>query len=254
MTDSWNERAVATLAQFDHQLQAGPLLYTLQQFRTESTKEPTNRRREILNAGRPLAARASEALKETQVAGDTVGLMVEAGLYLLECARPTIEEYGAPPEMTSGRQPNDRLGPNLVSEDFTQGISLMTQGFARGMATGGNMGQLNALRDYIIDTAKGLVMITGEFEKDSQRLGLLCWITQELEDNRLFTVATTELSGLLRNAQQPEGAEAVVRKALKWPLLEQEQLNALKVELASALSEQGKYAEAEAIQRELLEG
>ncbi len=242
------------IEQFDAQRDAGQLLFALQEFRTESTKQPSAERRTILEAGRPIAARAAEAADNEALVGDVAGLMVESGLYLLECARPTVAEADVPRHMLPAdmQDPNARMGPSMFAEELSEGLMLMTRGYAHARENDPNNAQLDSLRDYIIDSAKGLLVGKGEIESDRDRLVLLCTITRALGDVRLFTQAMVELSALLRKAQQPAAAEAVLREGLDWQLLGQEQRNSLLGELASALSEQSRFPEAEAIQREIL--
>lgn len=254
MPDHWDQRAEAAVGQFAQVGTPDLLLAALQQFRMESTRHASAERRRILDAGRIIADRAAELLQQEPATGDTVGLLVETGLYLIECARPTVSESGYPAEALgeAGGDPDRRLGPALFAEDYLRGLQLVTRGFARGMARGGDVQQLHALRRHIVDTAAGLLVPSGRFQQDAQRLALLCGIAQQLEDDLLFTQAVTTLSSLFRDARQPEAAEQALNKALQWPLLGRPQRDAIKGELASALSEQHKFADAEAIQRELL--
>ena len=255
MVNTWNMQAKAALAQFDQQPNITQLLYTIQDFRQASFDKPTAERREILNAGRPLVSRAEEVIKQNQGMGDMAGLLVETGIYLIECARKTVEESGVPPEMVDYYQgPYTRLGPKLASEDFIQGITIVTKGYIKGDEQGHDINQMNALRDFIIDQAKSLIIPIGDFDGQAKRLSLLCWITQSLGDDILFTQTISTLSALMRNAKQPQAAEGVVRKALEWSILDQSERKKLKTELASSLSEQGKFPEAEAILRELIGG
>ena len=144
------------------------------------------------------------------------------------------------------------MGPSMFAEEYSKGLMLMTRGYAHARANNPKHPQLDSLRDHIIDLAKALTVGKGEIESDRDRLVLLCTIARSLGDDLLFTHAMTQLSAMLRNAQHPSGAEAVLREGLNRQLLDQEQRNSLLGELASALSEQGRFPEAEAIQREIL--
>lgn len=254
MPDAWTAQASAAIEQFDTQSDARPLLSALQRFRMESTQKPSAQRRSILDAGRPMAARAAEAVDNVEIAGDVAGLMVESGLYLLECARPTVAETNVPRQILPDhmQDPNARLGPSMFTREVSDGLMLMTRGYAHAHRSNPNNPQLDALRDYIIDSAKGLLVGKGEIETDRDRLVLLCTITRSLGDDLLFTQAMCKLSALMRDAQQPAAAEAVLRQGLDWELLQPAPRNTLLRELAAALSEQGKFADAEAIQREIL--
>lgn len=243
-----------TIAQFDAEGNAEILRNTLMKLRMASTQESTETRRQTLEQGRAVADRAVQAIENERPSGDIASLMIETGLYLLECARRTVAEFGAPPEMLPdwAQKPDDRLGPAMGSKDTLAGLLMTTRGYAQARRANLDHPQLEALRTFILDTSQQLIVGLGDFKSDAEQFAGLLGIAQVLDDANLFSLAAVTLSKLLRSAKKPDAAETILRKALEWDKMTKEQRDALKGELASALSEQGKFPEAEVIQAELL--
>jgi hypothetical protein len=255
MTAEWEARADAELARFDVERDAAQLRAALQDFRLASTRERSAERRRMLAAGRRLAERAKAAVDSGETQGDLAALTIEAGLFLLEVSRRTVAESGAPTEMLPdwAKGPDDRLGPSIADADAVEGLMLMTQGFARARRETPDHPSLEALRRFILDNARPLVLDIGEIRADTERLSRLVGIFQVLGDVPEFTFAITRLSTILREAKRPDVAETVLRKALEWGRLGEAHRAEIEVELASSLSEQKRFAEAEEIQRRLLD-
>lgn len=246
--------AAVEIEHFEKKKDVARLFAALQGFRVESTRQSSRRRRATLNAGRTIAARAIRAIESEMIEGDVTGLMIESGLFLLECARPTVKEFGAPPKMLdeNANAPDDRLGPNVFADDTIDGLTWMARGYGRARRDTPNHPMLAGLRDYIINVARTLLIDKGDIEDDMRRLSHLMGIAQVLEDDIFFATVALRLSGILRSGKRPDVAETLMKKALQWPRVTGAHREALLGELASALSEQEKFAEAEKVQNEIL--
>ena len=238
------------------------LMQISEQMRGRAKTLPTESRREALNVGLKYIRQGIRMLDEPFVTGrkeDAMKMHVEFGQFLLNHARRTVAEVEIPLEMVEvedGSPPTKDtvISPDLDAPEYRDGLKLLSRGVEIGARAGFPSNELDRLRGFVSDCLVGLVgMPASDAAQAQSRLVDTLEVTRRTGDYKLFSTAALQLSTLFRRAKRPEVAENVLKKALSWAALQKEQQRDLNAELASTLSEQEKFGESEAIQRQLLD-